>query len=277
MKVGNFAAAVVASALAASCASMGDRDKERVDGRPTKYVSNGDGAPTVVFEADIGEEFDAWKPIFREVSEHSRAFAYTRPRYDRGNPLHDAGGARTGESVARHLRQTLQEAGVEPPYVLVGHAVGGLYALTFAKMHPGEVAGVVLVDGRPAAFTESCERLQLDSCRLEEDHAFFATAETDVELRGLAATEHGSPDPADLGRTPVTLIVATKAERGVSHARQAHWTSEQRRFYDQLLDGRYVEAVGSSHRIHHQDPYLVIREIRAMVDKARAVEYVAGR
>jgi pimeloyl-ACP methyl ester carboxylesterase len=37
-------------------------------------------------------------------------------------------------------------AGTTPPYVLVGHSSGGLYAQAFARTHPDRTAGLVLVD-----------------------------------------------------------------------------------------------------------------------------------
>jgi pimeloyl-ACP methyl ester carboxylesterase len=40
----------------------------------------------------------------------------------------------------------LKLAGVEPPYIMVGHSFGGLVVRRFATDYPGEVAGLVLVD-----------------------------------------------------------------------------------------------------------------------------------
>jgi pimeloyl-ACP methyl ester carboxylesterase len=47
---------------------------------------------------------------------------------------------------AHELRLALANSGLRPPYVLVGHSVGGLVARVYAKNYPTEVAGVVLVD-----------------------------------------------------------------------------------------------------------------------------------
>jgi pimeloyl-ACP methyl ester carboxylesterase len=44
------------------------------------------------------------------------------------------------------LRRALGAAGIEPPYVLVGHSYGGWVARLFAATHPDDVAGLVLVD-----------------------------------------------------------------------------------------------------------------------------------
>jgi pimeloyl-ACP methyl ester carboxylesterase len=44
------------------------------------------------------------------------------------------------------LHALLHTAGVPPPYVLVGHSLGGAYAYGYAQRYPDEVAGLVLVD-----------------------------------------------------------------------------------------------------------------------------------
>jgi pimeloyl-ACP methyl ester carboxylesterase len=48
--------------------------------------------------------------------------------------------------AAHDLHDLLDLAGEHGPYVLVGHSIGGTYALTYAAQYPQQVAGMVLLD-----------------------------------------------------------------------------------------------------------------------------------
>jgi pimeloyl-ACP methyl ester carboxylesterase len=57
-----------------------------------------------------------------------------------------ARGSRTSTAIVEDLRRALRNAGIGPPYVLVGHSAGGLRMRLFAARYPTEVAGMVMVD-----------------------------------------------------------------------------------------------------------------------------------
>ncbi len=54
--------------------------------------------------------------------------------------------ARTPSNIAMELHEMLSRAGLNPPYILVGHSFGGLVMRRFALQYPEEVAGMVLID-----------------------------------------------------------------------------------------------------------------------------------
>jgi pimeloyl-ACP methyl ester carboxylesterase len=53
---------------------------------------------------------------------------------------------RDARQITSELHTLLKGAGIEGPYVLVGHSLGGLSMQTYANRYPDEVAGVTLVD-----------------------------------------------------------------------------------------------------------------------------------
>src|SRR5690349_11140042 len=114
-----------------------------VGGRTLNLFCSGSGAPTVVFESGFGQPGYSWLLVQRRVAATNRACWYDRA----GNGWSDeATGKRYSVSVAIDLHRLLTAAHVPPPYVLVGHSLGGFHVRVFHAMYPREVAGLVLVD-----------------------------------------------------------------------------------------------------------------------------------
>src|SRR5688572_32275559 len=69
--------------------------------------------------------------------------------------------------VAIELHTLLSNSGIDGNLVLVGHSLGGLFVLHYAKLHSDQVAGIVLVDS--VRSEEHTSELQSQSnlvCRL---------------------------------------------------------------------------------------------------------------
>jgi pimeloyl-ACP methyl ester carboxylesterase len=59
----------------------------------------------------------------------------------------DADHEMTLEDVVEDYRAALKNAGIEGPYVLMPHSIGGAYATFWCSKYPEEIEGVVFVDG----------------------------------------------------------------------------------------------------------------------------------
>ena len=103
-----------------------------------------DGGPTVVLDTGLGEPALTWGSMPRKVAEFARVCTYDRAGLGWSEPSPKP---RIASHVVGELRTLLTRAHVAPPYVLVGHSIGGLYACVYAHEHPDEVAGLVLLDG----------------------------------------------------------------------------------------------------------------------------------
>lgn len=108
--------------------------------------SGAPGTPTVVLEAGSGETSASFARVLDGWDLPAAVVATDRAGYGRSGP---SSAPRTGEHVVAELRTALRRSGSPPPYVLAGHSMGGLFARRFAVEHPGEVAGLVLLDARP--------------------------------------------------------------------------------------------------------------------------------
>ena len=116
----------------------------------------GRGARTVILESGLGDTLDVWKRVQPLIAARcARTFAYNRAGYlgsDNSNAPRDSA------TIVGELRAELKRRNINPPYVLVGHSLGGLYMQYFARNFPQEVAGLVLVDS-----THWEERLDMGS------------------------------------------------------------------------------------------------------------------
>ncbi|MBN2471565.1 MAG: alpha/beta hydrolase [Anaerolineae bacterium] len=103
----------------------------------------GEGSPTVLLNAGLGDPGLTWESVMPALAEITRVCAFDRAGYgwSEAGPL-----PRTSARQSAELHALLESAGVPGPYVLVGHSMGGLFSLHYASQHPDDIAGMVLVD-----------------------------------------------------------------------------------------------------------------------------------
>ena len=172
-------------------------------------------------------------------------------------------------TVLQDLRLLLEALQVEPPYVLVGHSLGGLHAQLFARRHPQEVAGLVLVESLHADDREQvkghAKRLSGVLARqlhvspeelrsnIEEETAQVDASAAELDTAGpfpaapLAAITGGKPPPAWLVPQPVLRrkrahqkALARLSPRGV------HVVADRSGHFPQLTQPRLVlDAIAS--------------------------------
>ena len=106
-------------------------------------LCQGQGSPTVVIEAGAGDFCLGWEQVWPEVAKLTRVCTYDRAGlgWSERSPK-----SRTAQNVVAELHSLLTKAGLEGPYVLVGHSIGGLYVRLYEHQYPDEVVGLVLVD-----------------------------------------------------------------------------------------------------------------------------------
>ena len=108
-----------------------------------EYASAGAGAPAIVLVNGAGGPLLGWGAVFHALAADATVFAYNRPGVGRSAP---PTAPQDGRAVVAALRVVLAAAAVPPPYLLVGHSLGGLHVNLFARLHPGETAGVVFLE-----------------------------------------------------------------------------------------------------------------------------------
>lgn len=137
--------------------------------------------------------------------------------YDRGGMGWSEPGTqpRTSQQFIEELHALLNNAGVQGPYVLVGHSLGGVNVQLYASQYPDEVAGMVLVDSALA---------DLDMLPLSE-----SLQPSPVLLKTLAAIGLTRLPYTLLGETPGNTSPDLKDEQAAitSHAKDIYEIADE--------------------------------------------------
>lgn len=108
-----------------------------------QYNISGKGKPNIVLINGGSGPIEGWMKILPAISETASVFSYNRfgvAGSDKPKESQD------GKSIVNTLREALTIVGFEPPYLLVGHSLGGLYANLYARLYPNEVGGIVFLE-----------------------------------------------------------------------------------------------------------------------------------
>lgn len=114
-----------------------------VNGYKMHLYCQGDGSPAVIFESGLNDSWLSWYRVQPSIAKLTRVCSYDRASVGWSDAQPETPDSR---NIALHLHRLLQNAGVKPPYVLVGHSIGGIHVRVYQNMYPSEVVGMVLVD-----------------------------------------------------------------------------------------------------------------------------------
>jgi pimeloyl-ACP methyl ester carboxylesterase len=262
------------------------------------------GEPVVVFEGGVGAGLENFTPLWPGLTSGGVPWlAYARS----GMPGSEADAAvRTDRQVVERLHALLQARRVPPPYLLVGHSLGGPLVRLFAALYPAEVAGLVLLDPTNFLLTAAADeqiRTQSGSAlgyqktfvamlgKQAADPNIPAGVRADMQRAAEAnRTEYfpGYRALAALPKVPVRVLLAynSPVEGGETQLaqelglKQPAWFAQvnQRRMTDfaELIQYNPHSAVtllpGYVHVIHHMDPTLVTRNIQDVYQLALAAK-----
>ncbi len=184
-------------------------------------------------------------------------------------------------SAVEDLHRLAEAAHFARPFVLAGHSTGGLIIRMYAHRFPREVAGMVLIDALPDGLDRHLTpaqyatflRLNTEKQKRFESYKGYETIPFEsafAELRRLDVRMPLRPMPlAVLSRgLPVTL--PTKSiPKGFSQAFEGAWRAQQGSLVKLEPAAHQIIAARSEHYIMLEQPNLIIRAIRDIVDAVR--------
>lgn len=240
----------------------------------------GHGSPAVVIEPSFGGAAAEWRSVAEALALETTVVTYDRAPYGASSRASDG---RTPADIARDLHVVLRELGISGPLVLAGFSVGGMYVRKYAALHPGQVAGLVLIESSHEGQTPLLNEVFTWKVKLEGllfyPRVVFSNRKGRLgadrlsmlrewfTLRALTAADRPLA-PGALGDKP--LMVVTRADGGPYGGRQWQlwhgFHAEQARL---SANSRHIISARADHALNESDPELVTAAIREVVRSAR--------
>jgi pimeloyl-ACP methyl ester carboxylesterase len=253
-----------------------------VGGRRLFIRCIGHGSPTVVFENGLTSD---WYSLQNQLAPTTRVCSYDpalqNGAFSRSDP---APTPRTGADRVRDLHRLLAAAGIQGPVVLAGHSNGGLFSLLYASRHPRQVAGLVLIDGVHPGYHRRQVQMLRHHLPADQWQQFAAHAcdvpppvidpeQMDIctaERQTRTALRHHPLRPMPLSVISHGVVApGTYPDGWPAAAEEGLWSRLQDELAALEPGSRHVIASKSDHDIQHEQPELVLHEIRHVVGSVR--------
>ncbi len=247
-------------------------------GRRLRYICRGESEPTVLIEQGGGFSVEqcflhpvsmGWRKVFDSLTRTQRVLMHDRAglgwSYEPIKP-------RSCSEQVRELRALLRHAEIGPPYLLVGHSIGGFNARLFATRYPQEVTGVVLVDashpdqwtrfGRLIPRPTSGEPTALQRLRQKPDpmsrpeRIDYVTSADEVRTAGT----FGDKPLVVLSRSPHAMRPAG-LPADIAEGLEQVWSDLQRDLLKLSTRSVQIVATHAGHNIDMDEPQLVTEAI----------------
>ena len=258
---------VLLGLLLGSCASLPNSTTTTLNQQHIQYALVQHHTVPVVFENGLDGRMEWWKKVIPDISKDSTTFAYNRPGYGKSDP---ATTPRDGQHIVDELRALLRSKGLNPPYILVGHSLGGLYMQLYARRYPEEVSALILVDStHPKQFEgESSVDKQPFWFRTLFKVILGATAKQELALLPQTSAQLlAYPAPAHK-----TVLVLSAAKPLQEKSALADDANEKRRDIARMYPSSKQVWIDSGHGIPLEKPEAVIAAIR----EAQAMQAVSA-
>jgi len=247
------------------CTSLPDSRTEKLIDRRVEFAMTQHDTIPVVFENGLGGRMEWWKEVLPKISKDTTTFVYNRPGYGESD---SSSTPRDGLHIVDELRAVLRAKGLNPPYVLVGHSLGGLYMQLFARRYPGEVSALILVDSTHPRQLDGEGALEKQSLWVRTALGNMVTGVAKDELALVSQTGEqvlGYSSPIDM-----FVFVLSAAEPLNKHSKVADDANQKRKDIAHLYPSSKQIWVESGHGIPLEKPEVVVQAIRDAMQSSKS-------
>jgi pimeloyl-ACP methyl ester carboxylesterase len=206
-----------------------------VHGHRMHLDCRGEGSPTVLLDAGLGDSASTWALVQPEVAKFTRVCSYDRPGLGWSEK---SSGKRDSLHVAAELEDLLLQAHIAGPYLLVGHSFGGYNQLVFQSLYPDQVVGIVLVDSSHPDQANRLPGISTEQYAAGMRWRIFAAPFGLQRLMGWCRDDYTFPNPPQAWQQVAPVSIALDCRSSVFRAT-----------YDELLafreSGKQAAAVAT--------------------------------
>ncbi len=248
-----------------------------LDGYSLSAVTCGNKKPTVIIEPGLNVHKESYYGLQRRIFSHAKVITYDHAGIGESTRNDNP---RTLPSYVQELKEMIARKGLEPPYILIGHSLGGHIVRYFAELYPNEVAGLIFLD-HPH---EDWFRYIRANWSVEEQNDYFKwwnpeiTSEDQVKLIERREYDHnndlirGKVIPDDI---PVLMFTADNYKHfrkdPVAKAEDMQaWAEMQASLIENVKDAKQIVDWETGHWPHRDKPSEIAHEIIGFIDSVNS-------
>ena len=231
------------------------------------YNVFGKGQPTIVIEAAMGDDSESWEDIQAKLSHFATVVTYDRLGLGKSQSTTMP---RTVANFANDLDEFLTTENISPPYILMGHSLGGFIIRKYQNDHPEKVVGMILVDPLHEYQYEMLMAIKTKADQEKtksEVQEFYQNQPLGVqnefkEYHYNCQVMQKLPFAMDL---PITIIASlmvnesvTKEERLVKKELFENWKKDAPQI-------KTIYTTKSGHYIQDTEPELILDAVKSMI------------
>src|SRR6202011_1002418 len=170
-------------------------------------------------------------------------------------------------TIVEELRAELRRQNLKPPYVLVGHSLGGLYMQYFARNYREEVAGLVLVGSthweQPLAMGNEASTANTPYSSRTAVTLFMPWIMRREINDSATAGKQVHASPIAMG-APTIVLSSPRGPTGETPSARAVAARLQDEIAADFPSADHVRVVDSGHYIQRDHPEVVVEAARKL-------------
>ena len=235
-----------------------------LDDQTIEYKLIKGGSPNLIFLHGNGMDYEySWGKVIPGLFDLGTLLLFNRAGIGKSSKPTKK---QMGNEVIQTVRKLLKSLQLEPPYILIGHSSGGLFANLFARQFPDETQAVVFVDStHPSQFEES----ESDATWIQKSMFWIIRKFTkNSEGANLEQTAELVMNSGEFPNIPIVVLTGTKSDFPTWIQRRS-MVEKKILLQENLLslspNNRHVLTDQCGHFIPVHQPELVTKEIRVLV------------